>query len=96
MDVGSKFDLECPSPMNSPVESWDPKLFCQFHEDVGHETKDCKILKRALDGLEAKGFLNRYTSKNTSGTSKKFYKKNMSPPLGDDINHIDGEFFAII
>nr|XP_021860923.1 uncharacterized protein LOC110799947 [Spinacia oleracea] len=60
IDVGTRFDLERPFPMKSPMENRDPKLFCQFHEDVGHDTKDCRILKRALDGLTAEGHLKGY------------------------------------
>ncbi|XP_056695468.1 uncharacterized protein [Spinacia oleracea] len=56
-DVGTRFDLERPFPMKSPDESRDPKLYCQFHEDIGHDTKNCRSLKRALDGLASKGHL---------------------------------------
>ncbi|XP_056685628.1 uncharacterized protein [Spinacia oleracea] len=60
VDVGTRFDLERPFPMKSPVENRDPKLYCQFHEDIGHDTKDCRSLKRALDGLASKGHLKNY------------------------------------
>ncbi|XP_056695166.1 uncharacterized protein [Spinacia oleracea] len=63
MDVGSKFEIDRPFPMKSPPESRDPTLYCHFHNDIGHDTKECKSLKRALDGLAAKGFLKNYTSK---------------------------------
>ncbi|XP_056691875.1 uncharacterized mitochondrial protein AtMg00810-like [Spinacia oleracea] len=53
--------------MKSPVENRDPKIYCQFHEDVGHDTKDCRSLKRALDGLASKGNLKNYLQKNTHG-----------------------------
>ncbi|XP_021850787.2 uncharacterized protein [Spinacia oleracea] len=52
--VGTRFDLERPFPMKFPAESQDPKLYCQFHEDIGHDTKECRSLKRALDGLASK------------------------------------------
>ncbi|XP_056698456.1 uncharacterized protein [Spinacia oleracea] len=54
VDVWTKFDLERPFPMKSPAECRDPKLYCQFHVDIGHDTKNCRSLKRALDGLASK------------------------------------------
>lgn len=60
------------TPMKSPVESWDHNLYCKFLAEVGHNTKDCRSLKRALDGLVVKGFLNSYISKNTGGSTNKF------------------------
>lgn len=56
MDVGSKYEIDRPFPMKLPPESRDPKLYCHFHNDIGHDTKECKSLKRALYGLAAKGF----------------------------------------
>ncbi|XP_056697782.1 uncharacterized protein [Spinacia oleracea] len=67
MDVGSKYEIDRPFPMKSPPQSRDPKLYCHFHSDIGHDTKECKSLKRALDGLAAKGFLKNYISRNTGG-----------------------------
>ena len=96
MDVGSKFEIERPFPMKSPPESRDPKLYCHFHSDIGHDTKECKGLKRALDGLAAKGFLKNYTSRNTGGSGKQFYKKNKSPPSEDDGNRTDPDCVAVI
>ncbi|XP_021836028.2 uncharacterized protein [Spinacia oleracea] len=82
--------------MKSPPESRDPKLYCHFHSDIGHDTKECKSLKKALDGLASKGFLKSYISKNTVGSGKPFYKKNKSPPSEEDGNRTDPEFVAVI
>ncbi|XP_056685810.1 uncharacterized protein [Spinacia oleracea] len=57
VDVGTIFNLERPFPLKSPAESQDPKLYFQFHEDIGHDTKDCRSLKRDQDGLASKGHL---------------------------------------
>ncbi|XP_056695517.1 uncharacterized protein [Spinacia oleracea] len=67
MDAGSKYEIDRPFPMKSPPESRDPKPYCHFHSDIGHDTNECKSLKRALDGLAAKGFLKSYISRNTGG-----------------------------
>ncbi|XP_021839404.2 uncharacterized protein [Spinacia oleracea] len=49
MDVGSKFEIDRLFPMKSPPKSRDPKLYCHFHSDIGHDTKECK------SGLAARG-----------------------------------------
>ncbi|XP_056688356.1 uncharacterized protein [Spinacia oleracea] len=84
------FDLERLFPIKSPVESRDPKLYCQFHDDIGHDTKYHRTLKRALDGLAAKGHLKSYLQKSTHGTRKKLYKKNKSPTSAGGDNQTDG------
>ncbi|XP_056688659.1 uncharacterized protein [Spinacia oleracea] len=89
-DVGTRFDLERPFPMKSPAESRDPKLYCHFHEDIGYETKNCRILKRALDGLASKGHLKNYLQRNAHGSGKNQYKKNKSLVSPTEGNHSEG------
>ncbi|XP_021840268.2 uncharacterized protein [Spinacia oleracea] len=95
-DVGTRFDLERPFPMKSPAESRDPKMYCQFHEDIGHDTKNCRSLKRALDGLASKGHLKNYLQRNAHGSGKSQYKKNKSPASPTEGNHSEGGFVAVI
>ncbi|XP_056685952.1 uncharacterized protein [Spinacia oleracea] len=90
------FDLERPFPMKSPAESRDPNLYCQFHEDIGHDTEDCRSLKRALDGLASKGHLKNYLQRSTHDTGKNQYKKNKSPVSATEGNHSEGGFVAVI
>ncbi|XP_021841191.2 uncharacterized protein [Spinacia oleracea] len=82
--------------MKSPAEGRDPKLYCQFHEDIGHDTKDCRSLKRALDGLASIGHLKSYLLRSTHGTGKSHYKKNKSPVSAGEGNHSEGGFVAVI
>ncbi|XP_056695232.1 uncharacterized protein [Spinacia oleracea] len=82
--------------MKSPDESRDPKLYCQFHEDIGHDTKDCRSLKRALDSLASKGHLKNYLQRSTHDTWKNQYKKNKSPVSTTEGNHSEGGFVAVI
>ncbi|XP_056688656.1 uncharacterized protein [Spinacia oleracea] len=96
VDVGTRFDLERPFPMKSPPESRDLKLYCQFHEDIGHDTKDCRCLKRALAGLASKGHLKNYFQRSTHGTGKNQYKKNKSPVSATEENHSEWGFVAVI
>ncbi|XP_056691876.1 uncharacterized protein [Spinacia oleracea] len=95
-DVGTRYDLERPFPMKSPAESRDPKLYCQFHEDIGHETKNCRSLKRALDGLASNGHLKNYLQRNAHGSGKSQYKKNKSHVSPTEGNHSEGGFVAVI
>ncbi|XP_056697816.1 uncharacterized protein [Spinacia oleracea] len=81
LDVSDRYEIDRPFPMKSPVETRDSSLYCKFHCDVGHETKDCKSLRRALDGLAAKGFLKSYLSPSTGGS---------------DDNDTDPEIVAVI
>ncbi|XP_021836068.2 uncharacterized protein [Spinacia oleracea] len=90
------YEIDRPFPMKSPVDTRDSSLYCKFHCDVGHETKDCKSLRRALDGLAAKGFLKSYLSTSTGGSGKKFYKKSKSPSYRRDDNDTDPEIVVVI
>ncbi|XP_056691818.1 uncharacterized protein [Spinacia oleracea] len=96
VDVGTRLDLERPFPMKSPAESRDPKLYCQFHEYIGHDTKDCRSLKRAMDDLASKGHLKNYLQRSTHGTRKNHYKKNKSHVSDTEGNHSEGGFLAVI
>ncbi|XP_056695357.1 uncharacterized protein [Spinacia oleracea] len=94
-DAGTRFDLERPFPMKSPAESRDSKLYCQFHEDIGHDTKNCRSLKSA-PGLASKGHLKNYLQRNAHGSGKNQYKKNKSPVSPTEGNHNEGGFVAVI
>ncbi|XP_021861440.2 uncharacterized protein [Spinacia oleracea] len=82
--------------MKSPAESRDPKLYCQFHEDIGHDTKDCRSLKRALDSLASKGHLKNYLQRSTHGRGKNQYKKKRSPVSATEGNHSEWGCVAVI
>ncbi|XP_056695052.1 uncharacterized protein [Spinacia oleracea] len=95
-DKNNKYEIDRPFPMKSPVETRDNTLYCKFHCDVGLDTKDCKSLHRALDGIAAKGFLKAYISTNAGGSGKKFYKKIKPPSYRRDGNDTDPECVAVI
>ncbi|XP_021856682.2 uncharacterized protein [Spinacia oleracea] len=92
---GKKDKIDRKAP-RSPTESRDPKLYCQFHEDIGHDTKNCRSVKRALDGLASKGHLKNYLQINAHGSIKSQYKKNKSPVSPIEGNHIEGGFVVVI
>ncbi|XP_056698112.1 uncharacterized protein [Spinacia oleracea] len=68
----------------------------RFHEDIGHDTKDCRSLKRALEGLASKGHLKTYLQRSTHSTGKNHYKKNKSHVSATEGNHSEGGFVAVI
>ncbi|XP_056687974.1 uncharacterized protein [Spinacia oleracea] len=68
----------------------------KFHEDIGHDTKNRRSLKRALDGLPSKGHLKNYLQRNAHGSGKSQYKKNKSPVSPTEGNHSQGGFVAVI
>ncbi|XP_056695454.1 uncharacterized protein [Spinacia oleracea] len=80
VDVGTRFDLERPFPMKSPAESRDPKLHCRFHEDIGHDTKDCRSLKRGIPMAQG----------------RVIKKNNKSPVSAGKGDKTDGGFVAVI
>ena len=57
MEVKDRLSIEKPNPMKSSVQSRNKNKYCQFHEEVGHDTNDCFSLQRTLDRLADKGLL---------------------------------------
>lgn len=95
MDVGSRMEIDRPFPMKSPVESRDSKLFCQFHGDIGHEQKDCRNSRRALDGLAAEGFL-KQNHQGGIGDYNRDRKKSLTLVYEDEGTFSNGGFVAVI
>lgn len=78
MNEGSRLRLERLFPMKTPMESRHPGLFCKFHEEIGHDTQDCRNLRKELDGFVTRGYLKQYLCQADKGRVK-------SPaPLSDD------------
>ncbi|XP_056686050.1 uncharacterized protein [Spinacia oleracea] len=84
LDIKEKSLLPNPAPIRTPASKRDKSLWCEFHKECGHTTKDCRELKRALDRLADEGKLNKYLKGSSSG--KKEDNK------GSDVqsDHIEG------
>ncbi|XP_056695525.1 uncharacterized protein [Spinacia oleracea] len=82
MDVGPRIEIERPFLIKSSMENRDFGLFCQFHNDIGHDTKDCRKLKRALHDLASRGFLKQYLRKIVSNNARS--RKESPTPLSED------------
>uniref|UniRef100_A0A803KUF2 Uncharacterized protein n=1 Tax=Chenopodium quinoa TaxID=63459 RepID=A0A803KUF2_CHEQI len=52
--------LSRPPVVRTPEEKRDKRLWCEYHRECGHTTKNCKELKKALDQLADEGKLNKY------------------------------------
>lgn len=60
LDIQEKDMLLIPPPVRTPEERRNRKLWCEYHKECGHTTKDCRELKKALDKLADQGKINRY------------------------------------
>ncbi|XP_048496344.1 uncharacterized protein LOC125495614 [Beta vulgaris subsp. vulgaris] len=60
MEIKDQHALKAPAEMKTPYRNRDKSMFCHFHKDCGHETNECKHLKRALEDLARKGKMNSY------------------------------------
>ncbi|XP_010670072.3 uncharacterized protein LOC104887173 [Beta vulgaris subsp. vulgaris] len=71
MEIKDQYELKAPAEMKTPYRNRDKSNYCHFHKDCGHETNECKYLKRALEDLARKGKMNSYLPQ----ASRKFQKK---------------------
>ncbi|XP_048498022.1 uncharacterized protein LOC125496565 [Beta vulgaris subsp. vulgaris] len=54
MEIKDQHELKAPTEMKTPYRNRDKSKYCHFHKDCGHETNECKHLKRALEDLARK------------------------------------------
>nr|GEV60044.1 reverse transcriptase domain-containing protein [Tanacetum cinerariifolium] len=57
-----KGKFKAPPPMTTPVEKRNNNKFCEFHEEVRHNTDECMHLKRQIEELIKNGKLNMPSS----------------------------------
>ncbi|KAK3007251.1 hypothetical protein RJ639_016151 [Escallonia herrerae] len=56
--------LKWPKPMRMPTDRRDAQVYCQFHKDHGHTTEECKVLRREIENLIARGHLKQFVKTN--------------------------------
>ncbi|XP_048491523.1 uncharacterized protein LOC125492835 [Beta vulgaris subsp. vulgaris] len=71
MEIKDQHEFKAPAEMKTPYRNRDKSEYCHFHKDCGHETNECKHLKRALEDLARKGKMNSYLP----SSGRKFQKK---------------------
>ncbi|XP_057248901.1 uncharacterized protein LOC125494762 [Beta vulgaris subsp. vulgaris] len=92
MEIKDQHELKAPTEMKTPYRNRDKSKYCHFHKDCGHETNECKHLKRALEDLARKGKMNSYLP--LSG--RKFQKKDNRQGRRKDDESTDEDVVMVI
>ncbi|KAK3039686.1 hypothetical protein RJ639_027027 [Escallonia herrerae] len=58
-----------------PADRRDAQLYCQFHKDHGHTTKECKVLRREIENLIARGHLKQFVKTERQGARKAYTRQ---------------------
>ncbi|KAK3000809.1 hypothetical protein RJ639_022457 [Escallonia herrerae] len=67
--------LKWPKPMRMPADRRDAQLYCQFHKDHGHTTEECKVLRREIENLIARGHLKQFVKTEHQGARKAYARQ---------------------
>ena len=55
--IWNKGLLRKPGPMKVPADRRNQYKYCDFHEDIGHNTSECYNLRNRIEGLVRGGLL---------------------------------------
>ena len=74
-------NLICPLPQRPPFPGADPKLYCKYHQSIGHDTDGCIYLKYEVQDLidSVKIIDPKFRNPNTRNNLLPNYR-NMPPP----------------
>ncbi|XP_010689471.1 uncharacterized protein LOC104903171 [Beta vulgaris subsp. vulgaris] len=92
MEIKDQHELKVPAEMKTPYRNRDKSKYCHFYKDCGHETNECKHLKRALEDLARKGKINSYLPQ----SSRKFQKKDSRQGRRKDDESTDEDVVMVI
>jgi len=60
MEIKGSPMLRQPRPIETPINLRNRNKYCEYHEDCGHTTSECRELKKALYEMANRGQLNRF------------------------------------
>ncbi|XP_057247518.1 uncharacterized protein LOC130589905 [Beta vulgaris subsp. vulgaris] len=66
----------------------DKSKWCEFHDDYGHKTDDCKDLKDGIEDLVRRGYFTQYLSRNDRKTPPREDDNGNRRPVKDRITEI--------
>ncbi|KAJ8438068.1 hypothetical protein Cgig2_025473 [Carnegiea gigantea] len=59
--------LRCPKPIDTPTKFRNKNKYCEYHENHGHTTAECRELEKVLHELADRGQLNYFSKKGGGG-----------------------------
>ncbi|KAJ8423666.1 hypothetical protein Cgig2_009287 [Carnegiea gigantea] len=74
--------LRRPPPMTAPPRPQNARKYCEFNEQSGHTTTDCRELKKALHELADKGQIDRFLRRGPRSLRQE--QTPAPPPLRDE------------
>jgi len=60
MEIKGSPMLRLPKPIETPTNFRNKNKYCEYHQDFGHTTSECRELKKALHEMADQGQLNRF------------------------------------
>jgi len=60
MEIKGSPMLKRPRPIETPINLRNRSKYCDYHEDCGHTTSECRELKKALHEMADRGQLGRF------------------------------------
>ncbi|GKU96257.1 hypothetical protein SLEP1_g9509 [Rubroshorea leprosula] len=82
MQIKNKMDLKRPPPIRSLPTSKDHTKYCDYHQDHGHTTEACNMLKSELESLARKGMLNEFIPNKDHSRFVREQRLDSQPPKG--------------
>ncbi|XP_010246623.1 PREDICTED: uncharacterized protein LOC104589871 [Nelumbo nucifera] len=70
MQVGKEECMKWPKKMKRNPKRGNPKKYCKYHRDTGHDTEDCYDLKNEIEPLIRHGHLKEYMMGDVSASSQ--------------------------
>jgi hypothetical protein len=96
LEIEDDKDFRWPKPLRGDPAKRNKDRYCRFHNDVGHDTDDCRQLKDEIEFLIRRGKLSHFTKSEDHGRQRREYDRSdddrdRNPqPRGPVINMISG------